>query len=138
MTAQRATEAVRGFIGHCQMRAIAAGLFSEERMFFYEKLLELARIIEAMPTTGKTDGQGTAAIVQLRYFAGGSGEWLITEKDVGAIGDGPEDFQSQAFGLACPFGDAGELGYISIRELINAGAQLDLHWTPKPLAEAKR
>lgn len=45
--------------------------------------------------------------------------------------------QLQAFGLA-DLGYGGELGYISIVELLECGAELDLHWTPQTLAEVKR
>jgi hypothetical protein len=30
-----------------------------------------------------------------------------------------------------------ELGYISIEELLENGAELDLHWTPKPFSKIK-
>ena len=42
--------------------------------------------------------------------------------------------QRDAFDLC---GDGGELGYISIAELIQLGAELDLHWTPRTLAEVR-
>jgi hypothetical protein len=37
-------------------------------------------------------------------------------------------------GLADLFADGGELGYISIPELLENGAHLDLAFTPKPLS----
>ena len=56
----------------------------------------------------------------------------ITEKDV----DGGVQ---QAFGYAVLFGDKenAELGYICITEITQFGAELDLYFTPCPLAEAK-
>ena len=39
------------------------------------------------------------------------------------------DKQLQAFGKA-DLGHGGELGYISIVEIIKCGAELDLHWQP--------
>ena len=48
-----------------------------------------------------------------------------------------EQASIKAFGLADPFGDGGELGYISIMELRRAGVELDLYWTPKTLAEIR-
>jgi len=112
------------------------GKRGEEGKWFEEKLSELAHIISGeIPQTGETDGQGDDAIAWLHYFAGGQASWYITEKDRGAADDSSEQFQSQAFGLADLFGDGGELGYISIPEILAAGGELDLHWQPKPLRE---
>jgi hypothetical protein len=87
-----------------------------------------------MPKTGETDAQGDDAIVHLRYFAGGSAEFLITEKDIDTDGEG----QIQAFGLADLFGDGGEEGYISLREIVENGGELDFHFKAKPLKDARR
>jgi hypothetical protein len=76
------------------------------------------------------------AVAHLRYFAGGSAAWLITERDAGAPDDSTPGEQSQAFGHADLFGDGGELGYISIAEIIAEGGELDLHFTAKPLWQA--
>jgi hypothetical protein len=108
----------------------------------------LAKRIAAMPATYETDGQAGAAIAHLRYFipsagslggedsrrgvlAGSGPAWYITERDKSADdGDG----NAQAFGLADLFADGGDLGYISIPELLENGACLDLSFTPKPLS----
>ena len=42
----------------------------------------------------------------------------------------------QALGLA-NLGYGGELGYISIQELIDAGVELDVYWTPKTIGAIK-
>lgn len=108
----------------------------------------LASRIAKMPGTYETDGQGRAAIAHLRYFIPSTGSlggehsrrgvsagsfapcWYITERDKSADdGDG----NAQSFGLADLFADGGELGYISIPELLENGAWLDLSFTPKPL-----
>ena len=67
-------------------------------------------------------------MVHLHYFTG-SQDWYITERDT-------SEEQHQAFGLA-DFGDGGELGYISIAELIKHGVELDLYWKPRTLAEIR-
>ena len=77
-----------------------------------------------MPKTYEQDGNGGDAIVSLHYFKGGM-EWYILERD-------KSDEQEQAFGLA-DLGDGGELGYISIQELIENGAEIDLYFTPHPI-----
>lgn len=79
-----------------------------------------------MPLPYETDGQGSQAVARLHYFTG-SADWYITERDSSAE-------QLQAMGLA-NLGYGCELGYISIAELISAGAELDLYWTPRTLAE---
>lgn len=120
---------LRGFIGRQQLAVISEMRFSEEKQFFFDKLCDLAELVGSMPVTYETDGQGDQAIVQLHYFTGGC-DWYITERD-------QETEQLQAFGMA-DLGYGGELGYVSIVEILEAGAELDLHWTPKTLAEVKR
>ena len=124
-----------GFIGGQQLACVRDLMRGEEGDFFREKMVELARVVDAMPKTGETDGQGEDAIVHIHYFAGSQANWYITEKDVGCADDEPSDLQSQAFGKADLFGDGGELGYISIAEIIANNGELDFHWTPKPLKE---
>lgn len=126
---------LQGFIGRNQSLCLADGLRGEECDYFREVIDKLAGVIEAMPHSYQTDGQGEQAIARLHYFIGGC-DWWITEKDKGAEGDTPEQFQSQAFGLV-DLGHGQELGYISIPELLAANAELDFHWTPKTLAEIK-
>lgn len=117
----------------------------------YEKHA-LAKRIAAMPGTYETEGQGRAAIAHMRYFipsagslggehsrrgvsAGSGPAWYITERDISADdGNG----NAQAFGLADLFADGGELGYISIPELLENGAWLDLAFVPVSLDQIER
>jgi hypothetical protein len=117
------------FIGPAQLRVMADGCGGEEKEFFFGKLLELANTARTMPQVYAQDGLGDSALAYLHYFTG-SCDWYITERDT-------TDEQIQAFGLA-NLGYGGELGYISIAELIEAGAELDLHWTPKPLRDCRK
>jgi hypothetical protein len=126
--ATAAFKQLRRFIGSAQIEAMADMCRTEEKKFMYDKLAEVLNIVETMPKTYETDGQGKAAVVCLHYFIGGC-DWYITERDMM-----PD--QLQAFGLA-DLGHGGELGYISIVEIIAAGAELDLYWMPKPLSECK-
>ncbi len=132
LEAAAALTKLRGFIGNSQLRAIAHGCCSEERQFFYDKVVQMTRIVESMPTTYQTDGQGDDAIVHLHYFGGGSCDWFITERDSDPDGEG----QQQAFGLA-DLGYGGELGYISIAEIIELNIELDLYFRPRTLGEIK-
>lgn len=100
----------------------------EEQQYFRDKVVELAKLIATMPKTYEQDGKGDQAVAYLHYFSP-SGDWYITEKD-------QDEEQHQAFGLA-NMGEP-ELGYISIVELVKYGVELDLHWTPKTLAEVKK
>lgn len=127
-------ETVRPFVPVVQLACLADGLRGEEREFFREKLRELAATIEAMPVTYAQDGLGDEAVVYLHYFIGGA-DWWITEKDIGAPGEGME--QRQAFGMV-DLGHGPELGYISINELVRVrGMDIDLHWKPQTLAQVK-
>ena len=87
-----------------------------------------------MPKTYGTEGQDDAAVV-LHYFTGGS-DWWVVEKDNSIDEDGkPDGKQVQAFGLVSLNGWEPELGYINLEEVLEAGAELDLHWTPQPLSK---
>jgi hypothetical protein len=134
MTTKQAIEICRPFIGAPQMHAMICGLRGEERQHFADKFAEMAARIDTMPKTYEQDGAGDDAVAVLHYFAGGQADWWITEKDIRTPA---EPGQYQAFGLADLFQDGGELGYISIVELLNNGAELDLHFTPKTLGELK-
>ncbi|SET44351.1 Protein of unknown function [Nitrosomonas marina] len=120
---------LKQFIGKSQLAAFASGIRGEEGQFIKDKLIEIANIIKNMPQTYGQDGLGDEAVVHLHYFKG-SADWYITEKDM-------EDEQLQAFGLADLYGDGGELGYISIQELIDSGVELDFYWTPKTVGDIK-
>lgn len=124
---------LRQFIGRFQEAAILEGLSGEEAAFFRGKMADLSALIEAMPKTYEQEARGEQAVVHLHYFRGIS-DFYITERDSDPDGAG----QVQAFGLADLFGDGGELGYISIPEIIAAGVELDLYWTPRTLAEVRR
>jgi hypothetical protein len=126
------------FIGRSQAATVRQLLRGEEKQFFIDKMSELTRIVETMPKTYEQDGKGDDAIVSLHYFAGGSANWWITEKDM----ETPEEpGQHQTFGLANMFGSPidqdAELGYISIVELLAAGAELDFYFKPRTLRELK-
>ena len=112
-----------------QNKAVIAGLMGEEWQFFADKMKELAGVIAAMPKTYDQDGMGDSAVAHLHYFRGAA-DWYITEKDMEGKGT------QQAFGLA-DLGYGGELGYISIEELISAGVELDFHFSPKTIGQIK-
>ncbi len=119
---------LKKFIGKRQLAAVGMGIRGEESQFFKDKMVEIANTIQNMPQTYGQDGMGDKAVAYLHYFMGGS-DWYITEKDM-------DDEQLQAFGLA-DLGHGGELGYISIQELIDSGVELDFHWSPKTIGEVK-
>jgi hypothetical protein len=120
---------LRRFVGPAQISVLGDACRGEEREWFKQKMVELAAQFDAMPKTYEQEGKGDEAIVHLHYFSP-SADWYITERDV-------EPVQHQAFGLADLFGDGGELGYISIVELIRNRVELDLHWTPRTLAQVR-
>lgn len=125
-----AANTLRSFINNSQRNVIIEACYhSEEADFFKDKLVELAELVITMPKTYEQDGKGDSAVVYLHYFRGDM-DWYITEKDM-------EDEQLQAFGLADLGMGFPELGYISIQELVENNIELDLHWTPKTLAEVK-
>ena len=87
------------------------GCRNEEKDFFFEKLTEMAGIVETMPKTYETDGQGMETVVHLHYF-GRAGDWYIVEKDSNETDD-PTDTtpdNSQCFGLVSLAGNYPEIG----------------------------
>lgn len=129
--AVEAIQDLRPFIGRSQLAAIGHAVHGEEKQFFIDKLCELADLVATMPETYEQDGKGDQAVAYLHYFKGAA-DWYITERDSDPDGAG----QVQAFGLA-DLGYGSELGYICIEELIAAGVELDLHFTPRTLATIK-
>lgn len=121
---------LRRFINPTQRQIIQDCMKFEEGQFFIEKVNELAKIINEMPVTYQG---GDDPVVHLHYFIGHVHAW-ITEKDMSGAGT------EQAFGLQTLDGtvEGGELGYISIDELLDVGAEIDLHWTPKRLSELRK
>lgn len=115
------------FIGKAQRAAILEGLKGEESQYFCEKLLEIWLLTQTMPATYGNDGEANQT-AQLHYFMKGC-DWWIMEKD-------KETEQHQAFGYA-DLGYGGELGYISIVEILENGAELDLHFPTCKLSDIK-
>lgn len=133
-----AFDALKHFIGPEQREVLKFNMEGEEGQFFYDKMAELAGIVENMPGPYGTRNFGNKAIVHLHYFAGGEAHFYITEKDTGDEDDPPElkGVQQQAYGLARLFlSDDGELGYISIEEILQNHGELDLYWTPNTLEQ---
>ncbi len=58
MQAAEALHKLQGFIGNAQRQVISELCYGEEKQFFYDKLVDLANIVETMPVTYTTDGQG--------------------------------------------------------------------------------
>lgn len=120
-------QTLQRFIGPAQMDAIEAVIFGEEGQFFADKLKEIYGIIAGMPKTYETE-QTTNPLAYLHYFMGGC-DWYIFEKD-------QEEEQLQAFGWANLGDDQNaELGYISIKEVLEVGAELDLYFKPISLTK---
>ena len=123
------------FIGRGQAACIRSLLRGEEGAWYRERVEALQAVVDAMPTTYETDGQGDAAVARLHYMWGSVDAW-VTELDMGAKGDTEEDYQRQAFGLV-DLGFGAELGYINIPELLANGLEVDLTWAPKTVAEIR-
>lgn len=122
--AKSAMTYLKKFIGVRQLNAISTEMRGEEKQFFFDKMVDLESFIKKMPKTYDQDGLGDKAKAYLHYFKGNM-DWHITERDM-------EDDQFQAFGMA-NLGHGGELGYISIDELIKNNIEIDLYWIPKTI-----
>jgi hypothetical protein len=108
---------------------LAQSLRGEEGLEIAETVKRVWQTFETMPKTYETEASSDPT-AHLHFFTG-SWDWWITEKDT-------EPEQSQAFGFVkselCP---DGEMGYISLPEITEAGAELDLYFTPAPVSKFK-
>ncbi len=113
-----------------QYEVITDAMMGEEGDHFIEIIDRIHATWQAMPKTYESTAKGRAALARLHYFTGGC-DWWIVEKDA----DTDHAGQVQAFGIA----DLGigyrELGYISIPELLENGAELDLYFKHQPIGE---
>lgn len=121
---------LRNFLPENQYAVLMMNLRGEERDAIGQMIREWNEKIAKMPKTYEQDGKGNNAVAHLHYFIGGC-DWYILEKDM-------EREQHQAFGYASLMPGMAELGYISIPEVTENGAELDLYWTPKTLGDIKR
>ena len=122
-------EYLKNFISKQQLSSLEYLLKSEEKQYAKEKIDYFFELIQKMPKTYETDEQGDQAIAYLHYYKS-SIDFFVTEKDV-------ETEQLQAFGLVNMNSEL-ELGYISIKELLELNFELDLNFTPKTLEEIER
>lgn len=126
------------FMPGSERSALRMSLAGEEGGAISTLILRMRDIIENMATTYEQDGLGDDAIVALHYFKHSADFW-ITEKDMGDAITG-DTRQIQAFGIANLEGTGigeGELGYISIEELLDNNVELDLYFTPATIRELK-
>lgn len=117
-----------GFVSLNQLNTVRELFNGEEGSYFVDKMVALDELISNMPKTYEQDGMGDKAVAYLHYFRGGM-DWYITERDM-------ENEQYQAFGKA-NLGYGGELGYISIVELIENNIELDFYFEPTELGKLK-
>jgi len=97
-----------------------------------QKLLTKA-ILNKVPALYDQDDKGDDAIVHIKYFLGGW-TWYITELNAET---------GEAFGMVySPLEPNGELGYISLEELVNIGGRFaverDQYFNPTPLSKIIR
>jgi hypothetical protein len=121
---------LENYIGHSQLACMRDLCKGEEGGFFIDKMADIESIINSMPKTYETDGQGKDAVAHLKYFTNTT-RFFVTERDI-------EDEQLQAFGLVVREGEYPEFGYISIKDIIENGGEIDLHFTPKTLFDVER
>ncbi len=121
------------FLGGPQKGATETGLRGPDGDFFDAKMRSLQTLIETMPRSYETEGQGDQAIVHLHYF-GASSDWYLTELD----SDPDHVGQRQAFGVADLGMGYPEMGYIDLQEALRLGAELDYHFEPVSLRALKQ
>lgn len=125
---EQLSKLVGNFIGVRQGLVIRQAISGDEGEWFADKVKEIFELVNTMPRIYQQDGKGDDAVVYLHYFKGGV-DLYVTERDETWL-------QFQAFGLS-NLGYGAELGYINIKEAVDCGMELDLHWNQKSLREVK-
>ncbi len=128
ITAGRAAlRAIQPFLSNGQFRTMHE-LMSDDGAFYVNAAIDFAARIAAMPATYEQRDVNDA-VAHLHYFIGGCDAY-ITEKDI-------EGGVHQSYGIR-DIGYGFSAGYICITEMVEAGAQLDLHFTPAPLSTIRK
>jgi hypothetical protein len=108
---------------------LAGNLKGEEGLAIAEIIKKVWQTFEGMPLPYTTQDEKDP-IAHLHYFLNGW-DWWIIEKDI--------EEQEQVFAFVksdlCP---EGELGYTSLPEITEAGAELDLFFTPAPVSTFRK
>lgn len=131
----------KNWISKLQRNVLTHLLQGEEGGHFAEILTGLKMRIETMPKTYETDHLYVKdKVLHLHYFIGGVDAWIV-ERDVGDSPDGDGlGPQIQTYGKQGLF-DGGwngaEWGFISIQELIDNNANIDLYFTPRQVKEMR-
>lgn len=122
------------FMPTMQRKVLTEALRGEEGEGIAEVVMQAVERIKGTPMTYQTEEIPTKdKLAYLHYFRGSLDAWIV-ERD---IGDGTEPQgegdQLQAYGKITLTGDKNdaEWGYISIKELIENGVELDLYWEPQ-------
>ena len=121
-------ESLTPYINRQQLVCIVDNCRSEEGQFFIDKMEELCKTIKEMPGIGDTS-EMKDPIVHLHYFIG-SCDWHITETGKSNL---EAAFGYCDLGMGCP-----ELGYVSIQEILENDAEIDLYWVKKPLSQVMK
>jgi hypothetical protein len=109
---------------------LAENLKGEEGLAIAETIKKVWQTFETMPKTYETEAKPDP-IAHLHYFIG-SWDWYITEKDAE-----PEQLQAFCF-VKSEFCPEGEFGYTCLPEITQAGAELDLYFTPAPVSKFRK
>lgn len=124
---------LRPYLPRAEAEVIRGALRGEGAQWFRDKIRELAETIRKMPRT-YDQSQVKDAVASLHYFTPAH-DFYILELDMEGSG------REQAFALSFNSGSGdsrGRLGYVSIDEIVRAGAELDLHFDPKTVSEIRR
>lgn len=123
------------YLPYSQFSALAQFANGEEGEAYRQIIDGWKREIDTMPRVTEQDGKGDEARVYLHYFLGGADVW-ITELDDRDY-EHPEEKNWQCFGMV-DLGYGPELGYVCLPEILDAGMEMDLYWTPTTIGEIKR
>lgn len=129
------------FMPIAQRFALKDALKGEEGDAIADMVLVLGWRVQVTPVTYQTASIAPDdRVLYLHYFKGGVDAWIV-ERD---MGDGSEEpgvgEQLQALGKITMYGDGwqgAEWGYLSIKDLIENGVELDMNWEPKTVKEMK-
>lgn len=129
-TAVAAIPTVNKFAPSRQMREIIAGTQGDERQKYLEILSDFGERIVRMPVSGEEVIPKEDEIAQLHYKSG-LYNWYVTRK-------GPETPTENALVLITAPGIPESIGFMSVKDIINLGAELNLSFKPQRLSKIPR
>lgn len=121
---------IHKFTTASQMREIIAGTQGDDRQKYLELLSDFGARIDRMPKSG-TEGIPTDDDIAQLHYKIGLYNWYVTRK-------GPQNPVENIVVFITAPGIPESIGFMSLRDIIASGGELDLNFKPQRLSKIPR